>query len=122
MIVLTILAALSAAAAPDSARAAARLDSVIALPEVRVEGERPARGARARMPTAFASDLSAGATGHALETLPDRSMTTTEEERYLDLRLSTLDGARFSGQMVEEDGRLVYLSLFLTDRALVAIS
>src|SRR5262245_32681949 len=58
-------------AAPDSARAPARLDTVVALPEVRVEGARPARGARTRLPTAFTSDLSAGGTGHALETLPE---------------------------------------------------
>ncbi len=56
---------------PDSTPTPALLDTVVTLPEVRVTGERPARGARARLPTAFASDLSAGVTGHALETLAE---------------------------------------------------
>ena len=67
MIVPALLVVLSAA--PDSARPHAVLDTVVTLPEVRVEGERPARGARAKLPTGFTSDLAMGSTGHALETI-----------------------------------------------------
>jgi iron complex outermembrane receptor protein len=57
--------------APDSARAAAARDTVVMLPEVRVEGARPVRGAREKQPTGFTSDLSMGMTGHALETIAE---------------------------------------------------
>jgi outer membrane cobalamin receptor len=67
VIVLTLLAVLSAA--PDSARPPAVLDTVVLLPEVRVNAARPVRGARATLPTAFTSDLTMGSTGHALETI-----------------------------------------------------
>jgi hypothetical protein len=40
----------------------------------------------------------------------------TEEERYLDLRLSTVIGDRLAGQVVTRDGRTVYASLFATFR------
>jgi hypothetical protein len=36
----------------------------------------------------------------------------TEEERYLDLRLSTVHGAEMAGQVVTDGDRLVYASLF----------
>jgi hypothetical protein len=50
------------------------------------------------------------------------SSEITEDERYLDLRLSTIEGSFFSGQMVEEDdgAGLVYLSLSATPRWLDA--
>ncbi|GAA3451860.1 hypothetical protein [Dactylosporangium matsuzakiense] len=35
-----------------------------------------------------------------------------EEERYLDLRLSTVDGGAVAGQVVTDGSRLVYASLF----------
>ena len=44
---------------------------VLTLPETRVDSERAVRDARHRQPTAFVSDLAAGSTGHALETLPE---------------------------------------------------
>src|SRR5436190_3381329 len=62
---------MSGAVAPDSARAAAGRDTVVMLPEVRVEGARPVRGAREKQPTGFTSDLSMGMTGHALETIAE---------------------------------------------------
>ena len=71
MIVLSLLATLSAVTPSDSARAPAVLDTVVTLPEVRVEGSRPVHGARDKLPTAFTSDLATGASGHALETLAD---------------------------------------------------
>jgi len=62
----------SARAADDAPRTAAR-DSmpapVLTLPEVRVDREHVARDARATQPTGFTSDLRAGDTGHALETV-----------------------------------------------------
>jgi outer membrane cobalamin receptor len=72
MIVLSLLAVLAAAPRP-----AATPDTVLTLPEVRVESARPARDARRRMPTAFVSDLRAGSTGHALETLAEVLSQTT---------------------------------------------
>jgi hypothetical protein len=39
----------------------------------------------------------------------------TEEERYLQLRLNTVDGERVAGQVVTDGGRAVYASLFATD-------
>ena len=47
----------------------------------------------------------------AVASAPASKFKTTEEERYLDMRLLTATGDHFSGQMVEEDGRLVYASL-----------
>ena len=44
---------------------------VLTLPEVRVERARPQSTAAARMPTGFVTDVPAGSTGHALETMPD---------------------------------------------------
>jgi iron complex outermembrane receptor protein len=69
VIVFSLLAAMSAAAMPDSVRAAR--DTVVMLPEVRVEGARPVHGAREKQPTGFTSDLSMGMTGHALETIAE---------------------------------------------------
>ncbi|GGM68359.1 hypothetical protein GCM10010106_12940 [Thermopolyspora flexuosa] len=40
--------------------------------------------------------------------------TVEEEERYLDLRLSTVTGNGIAGQVVTRDGRPVYASLFST--------
>jgi hypothetical protein len=40
-----------------------------------------------------------------------------EEERYLDLRLSTVEGAAVAGQVVNDGDRLVYASLFATQIA-----
>ena len=69
--VLLSAAADSAAvhAAPAPARGVA--DTVVLLPEVRVERERVLPEARRRLPTAFASDLATGATGRALESLSE---------------------------------------------------
>jgi hypothetical protein len=41
-----------------------------------------------------------------------QDFTLQEEERYLSLRLHTVSGHDFAGQLVEEDGRLLYASLF----------
>lgn len=55
-----------------------------------------------------------------------RSLTSTplitEEERFLDLRLSTIDSPLFKGQVVEEEGRLIYLSLFASSKHLDALA
>ena len=66
----------AATAGADTAHAAARLDSatakpVLTLPEVRVERERPLSDARRALPTAFVTELAAGASGRAVESLPE---------------------------------------------------
>ena len=43
---------------------------------------------------------------------PAQDFTLQEEERYLSLRLHTVGGHHFAGQLVEEEGRLLYASLF----------
>lgn len=43
---------------------------------------------------------------------PAEKFQIKEEERFLNLRLSTVTGKNFAGQFVEEEGRLVYASLF----------
>jgi hypothetical protein len=43
---------------------------------------------------------------------PAERFDRREEERYLDLRLHTAVGEYFAGQYVEEEGRVVYASLF----------
>ena len=53
----------------------------------------------------------------ALAELPHVGVELKEDERHLDLRLSTITSPSFSGQMVVEHGareRLVYLSLTAT--------
>jgi len=47
----------------------------------------------------------------AVASAPRSKFQTEEEERYLDLSLLTATSKHFSGQMVEEDGHLVYASL-----------
>ncbi|MBI1798979.1 MAG: TonB-dependent receptor [Candidatus Eisenbacteria bacterium] len=61
------------AAVVDSTRAnaAASIPVVVTLPEVRVERERVLSEARRRLPTAFVTDLSAGTSNRALETVSD---------------------------------------------------
>lgn len=48
--------------------------------------------------------------------------TIVEEERFLDLRLSTIDSPLFKGQVVEDERHLVYLSLFASAKHLDAIA
>ncbi|MBO2454128.1 hypothetical protein J4573_44060 [Actinomadura barringtoniae] len=48
----------------------------------------------------------------ALAGLPAEPVTLREEERYLDLRLSTVTGAHLAGQVVTDGDRPVYASLF----------
>jgi hypothetical protein len=43
---------------------------------------------------------------------PAEQFDIKEEERFLSLRLQTVTGKNFAGQFVEEEGRLVYASLF----------
>jgi hypothetical protein len=43
---------------------------------------------------------------------PRDKFQITEEERFLNLRLKTVNGNNFAGQFVEEEGDLVYASLF----------
>jgi iron complex outermembrane receptor protein len=83
VIVLALFSAFVVASAPadsagrasDAARHAAgnagARDTILRLPEIRVDRERPRMDARRRMPTAFVSDLATGASGRALETLSD---------------------------------------------------
>lgn len=87
MIISVLVLALAAAAdsaalpaGPDSVRAPggsepvrapAWPDSVVLLPEVRVDRERPLSEARRRLPTGFTSDLRTGTSGRAIETLSE---------------------------------------------------
>lgn len=50
--------------------------------------------------------------GGWLAAVPGGPLTLTEEDRYLRLRLSTVMGERLAGQVVTDDSRLVYASLF----------
>ncbi len=43
---------------------------------------------------------------------PREQFQVKEEERFMSLRLQTVTGKNFAGQFVEEEGRLVYASLF----------
>lgn len=43
---------------------------------------------------------------------PVEQFEVQEEERFLELRLQTVIGNNFAGQFVEEEGRLVYASMF----------
>jgi hypothetical protein len=43
---------------------------------------------------------------------PAEQFGIEEEERFLSLRLQTVTGKNFAGQYVEEEGRLLYASLF----------
>jgi hypothetical protein len=54
----------------------------------------------------------------ALRKLPQERFKRQEEERYLKLRLSTLEGQGFLGQVVEEEGKLLYASLTTRARLL----
>ncbi|MBL1074642.1 hypothetical protein JK358_09555 [Nocardia sp. 2] len=55
----------------------------------------------------------ARATERVLSWMPaPAEVRTTEEERYLDLRLHTVTGGELAGQLVGEHERLVYASLF----------
>jgi hypothetical protein len=57
----------------------------------------------------------------ALANVPRGEMRMTEEERFLDLRLSTVTGRAFTGQAVTSDrDGLVYLSLSATPKWLAA--
>ncbi len=49
---------------------------------------------------------------------PAEQFELKEEERFLSLRLQTVTGKNFAGQFVEEEGRLVYASLFAKPRYL----
>lgn len=47
----------------------------------------------------------------SLQSLSEERLSRTEEERYLTLRLSTVEGKRFIGQIVEEKEQICYASL-----------
>jgi iron complex outermembrane receptor protein len=71
VIVSIAIAFLIAAGADSAAVRPAPRDTVVVLPEVRVDRERPLSDARRRMPTAFVSEIPTGAAGRALESLAD---------------------------------------------------
>lgn len=48
---------------------------------------------------------------NALAATPKEKLKRTEEDTYTDLRLSTVKGKNFAGQVVERGGELVYASL-----------
>ncbi|MGK7877336.1 MAG: DUF6569 family protein [Xenococcaceae cyanobacterium] len=50
--------------------------------------------------------------GNWLAQTPGEKLKTREEERFLNLCLKTVTGNNFAGQFVEEEGKLVYASLF----------
>jgi hypothetical protein len=61
------------------------------------------------------SELRARRQQHTLDVLartPAECFDRREEDRYLDLRLYTALGEHYAGQYVEQDGRVVYASLF----------
>ena len=68
--VLLLLAATVVAADADLALPALG-DTVVVLPEVRVERERPTSEARRRLPTGFVTEIAAGSRGGALDLLPE---------------------------------------------------
>jgi len=49
-----------------------------------------------------------------LEAVPRERLERQEEERFLDLKLYTVQSSRFAGQYVEDAGRLIYASLAAT--------
>jgi hypothetical protein len=49
-----------------------------------------------------------------LAAVPHEKPERREEERFLDLRMYTVEGGTFAGQYAEDDGRLVYASLAAT--------
>ncbi len=55
-----------------------------------------------------------------LARMPAQRFERTEEERYLQMRLYTVGGEHFAGQYVEDDGQLVYASLFARGKVLDA--
>jgi len=72
MVLHLLLSALVAAVAPDSARAApVPADSIVLLPEVRVERDRPLSDARRRAPTAFVTTIDVDLRARALRSLPE---------------------------------------------------
>jgi hypothetical protein len=52
--------------------------------------------------------------------VPRGDVEVAEDERYLDVRLSTVTGAAFSGQVVEASGEVAYVSLAATKEWLAA--
>jgi hypothetical protein len=48
----------------------------------------------------------------SLSKLPEESFNINEEERFLSLNLKTAEGKNFVGQFVEDEGQLVYTSIF----------
>ncbi|MGA7732943.1 MAG: DUF6569 family protein [Chloroflexia bacterium] len=52
---------------------------------------------------------------------PPEQFKFQEEERYVDLKLHTVAGVNFAGQVVEEDGKLLYASLFAKPQYLQAV-
>ncbi|MEK7824284.1 MAG: TonB-dependent receptor [Candidatus Eisenbacteria bacterium] len=71
MIVLSLVPLLLAATAVDTIAVRDRADTVIVLPEVRVDRARATSEARRRLPTASVSELATGASGRAFETLAE---------------------------------------------------
>ncbi|MEK7331474.1 MAG: TonB-dependent receptor plug domain-containing protein, partial [Candidatus Eisenbacteria bacterium] len=71
MIVLSLVPLLLAATAVDTIAVRDRADTVIVLPEVRVDRARVTSEARRRLPTASVSELATGASGRAFETLAE---------------------------------------------------
>ena len=53
-----------------------------------------------------------------MRNLPPERFKTEEEDRFLELQLSTVTGRNFAGQVVRDDERLVYASLFARRRYL----
>jgi hypothetical protein len=53
---------------------------------------------------------------------PAERFQRREEERYLDLRLYTIEGKNFAGQHVEQDGEVVYASLFARSAYLPSVN
>lgn len=71
MIALTLVPLLLAAPAADTVVARARADTVVVLPEVRVDRDRLESEARRRLPTASVDELQTGVSGRAFETLAE---------------------------------------------------
>ncbi|MEU9873221.1 DUF6569 family protein [Actinomadura sp. NPDC048021] len=107
------VAAWHAEPAPPGPGAAAPYDGVQHGADQRQSDQHGAAGL-AGLRAALDRDRSARLTeiGGWLADLPTGPVELREEERYLDLRLSTVTGAHLAGQIVTDGDRTVYASLF----------
>ncbi|BAY85821.1 hypothetical protein NIES267_53230 [Calothrix parasitica NIES-267] len=56
-----------------------------------------------------------------LANTPPEKFEVTKQEKFLDLQLKTLEGTNFAGEFVEEDGNLVYASVFAKSEYVLSV-